>query len=210
MKPHTRDEILPPGTAVLAVAGDAAQAAAAIAGGAQLVDLWQAGDGTADAVRARYPGIPVCARAGWAELTRDPAAALRTGAMLICADTARAEDAQAAGVDRGALLVEAPPAGAAGLLAAGWAVIVTADDQARPPEAETGPPEAGDRPPEGQAGPSGAEAGAHAAAAVGAIACWLGAAAVRTGHVTAVRRAIAMTQAIRAGSAWRPGGCALP
>jgi hypothetical protein len=182
VKPHTHDEILPSGTAVLAVAGDVAQAVAAIGSGAQLIDLWQAGGGTADEVRARYPGIPVCARAGWAELTRDPAAALPTGAMLICADTAGAEQARAAGVDRGALLVEAPPARAAGLLAAGWAVIVTADDQAGP----------------------------HASAAVGAIACWLGAAAVRTGHVAAVRRAIAMTQAIKAGSAWRPGGCALP
>jgi hypothetical protein len=169
VKSHTQDEILPPGTAVLAAASDVPRAETAIGSGAQLIDLWQASPGTADALRGRYPDIPLCARAAWAALTRDPAAALRTGAMLICAGSAAAEQAGAAGVARGLLLVEAPPERAAGLLGAGWAVIVTADDRAGP----------------------------HAAAAVGAIACWLGAAAVRTGHVAAVRRAIDMTVAIK-------------
>jgi hypothetical protein len=197
VKSHAWEQILTAGTAVLAAAADMPQAVAAIGSGAQLIDLWQAGDGTADAVRERYPGIPLCARADWAALTRDPAAAPRTGALLICAGSAAAEHAagagnageagnarhaRAGGVACGRILVETPPDRAAGLLAAGWAVIVTADDRAGP----------------------------HAAAAVGAIACWLGAAAVRTGHVAAVRRAIAMTTAIKAGAGWRPGGCALP
>ncbi|HEY3954280.1 MAG TPA: hypothetical protein VGM53_12965 [Streptosporangiaceae bacterium] len=182
MKSHAWEQILTAGTAVLTAAGDMPQAVAAIGSGVQLIDLWQAGNGTADAVRDRYPGVPLCARADWAALTRDPAAALRTGALLICAGTAAAEHAGAAGVARGRILVEAPPDRAAGLLAAGWAVIVTADDRAGP----------------------------HAAAALGAIACWLGAAAVRTGHGAAVRRAIAMTTAIKAGAGWSPGGCALP
>ena len=166
-------QIRPAGTAVLAPAAGLAQAVTAIGSGAQMIDLWRAGRGTADSVRARYPDIPLCARAQWAPLTRDPAAALRTGAVLICAGTAAAGRAEAAGISRGQVLVEAPPAAAAGLLAAGWAVIVTADDRAGP----------------------------HAAAAVGAIACWLGAAAVRTGQVAAVRRAIDMTRAIRGESA---------
>jgi hypothetical protein len=183
-------QIRPGGTAVLAAASDLAGAAAAIGSGAELIDLWQASAGTADAVAARYPGVPACARAPWAALTRDPAAALRTGAALICAGTGGtggAERAVAAGVDRGLVLIEAPPGQAGGLLAAGWAVIVTADDQAGP----------------------------HAAAAVAAIACWLGAAAVRTGHVTAARRAIDMTRAVSGagpatGARPAPGGCALP
>lgn len=164
-------QILAARTAVLAAAGDVAQAVTAIGSGAQWIDLWQAGGGTADAVRARYPDIPLCARAQWAALTHDPAAALPTGSLLICTDTSGAERAVAAGIPRSQVLLQAPPADAAGLLAAGWAVIVTADDRAGP----------------------------HAAAAVGAIACWLGAAAVRTGHVTAVRRAIDMTKAISRG-----------
>jgi hypothetical protein len=173
---HAWDRIRSGGTAVLAAAGDVAQAVTAIGCGADLLDLWQAADGTADAVAARYPDVPVCARTPWAALTRDPAAARRTGAGLIRADTAgeageagEAGTAGRAGAGRGGVLIEAPPERAGGLLAAGWAVIVTADDQAGP----------------------------HAAAAVAAIACWLGAAAVRTGHVTAARRAIDMTRAIR-------------
>jgi hypothetical protein len=166
---HARDQIRTAGTAVLAAAADVAQAVAAVGGGADLIDLWQASEDTADAVAARFPDVPVCARAPWAALTRDPAAALHTGALLICAGTAAAEQAKAAGIGRGQLLIEAPPPQAGELLAAGWAVLVTADDQAGP----------------------------HAAAAVAAIACWLGAAAVRTGHVTAARRAIDMTRAIR-------------
>ena len=169
MKLHAHNQILALGTAVLAVAGDVAEAETAIGRGADLVDLWEAADGAAAAVAARFPDVPVCARAGWAALTRDPAAARPTGAVLICADITAAERAAAAGMGRGRVLVEAPPDQAGGLLAAGWAVIVAADDQAGP----------------------------HAAAAVAAIACWLGAAAVRTGHVTAARRAIDMTRAIQ-------------
>ncbi|HEY2577290.1 MAG TPA: hypothetical protein VGI74_13375, partial [Streptosporangiaceae bacterium] len=67
----------------------------------------------------------------------------------------------------------------AGLLAANWPVLVATDE----------------------------EAGPNAAAAAGAMACWLGAAAVRTGYVTAARRAIDMTEAIR-GTRPHPDGCA--
>jgi hypothetical protein len=157
------------GTGVLAVAGGLPEATAAIAEGAGLIDLWRAGPRTLAAVRARHPGAAICAPADWAGLVRDPATARRTGAVLICAGPAEAARAAASGIARGRLLVEAPPGEAAGLMAAGWRVVVTTDE----------------------------EAGPHAAAAVGAIACWLGAAAVRTRHVAAVRRAIDMTEAIK-------------
>jgi hypothetical protein len=153
---------------VFAVAPVLPAAAAAIAAGAGLIDLWDADAQTVAAYRAGHPDVPACARADWAGLARDQALALRTGAILICAGVTEAERAQAAGLGRHRLLVEAPPSAVTGLLAAGWPVIVAADD-----------------------------ADAQAAAAAGAMACWLGAAAVKTRHVTAVRRAIDMTASIR-------------
>jgi hypothetical protein len=165
------DDRLPSGTAVFAVADGLPAAAAAVAAGAGLIDLWDAGPQAVAAARDGDLGVPVCARADWAALVRDRTLALRTGAMLICGDATEAGQAEAAGVARGRLLVEAPPAVAAGLLAAGWPVIVQADGTG------TGDPQA--------------------AAAAGAIACWLGATAVRTRHVSAVRRAIDMTASIR-------------
>lgn len=156
---------------MFAVAGEPSAAAAAIAAGAGLIDLWDAGAQTVAAFRADHPDVPACARADWAALVRDRALALRTGAILICGDAAEAEQAEAAGIGRDSLLVQARPADVAGLLAAGWRVVVEADGT-------------------GTEDP-------QAAAATGAIACWLGATAVRTRHVTAVRRAIDMTASIR-------------
>jgi hypothetical protein len=156
---------------VFAVADGVPAAAAAIAAGAGLIDLWDTDARTVAAFRVTYPDVLACARADWAALVRDRTLALRTGAMLICGDAIEAERAEAAGIGLSGLLVQAPPAGVAGLLAAGWQVIVEADGA-------------------GTADP-------QAAAATGAIACWLGAAAVRTRHVTAVRRAIDMTASIR-------------
>jgi hypothetical protein len=157
---------LPSVTAVLAAAGDLPAASTAIGDGADLIDLWAASDKMAQQVRDRYPDVPACARADWAELTRDPSAARPGGALLVCGD---ADQAGETGIERGGLLVEAPPDQAAGLIAAGWQVIVCAD----------------------------ALPGPHAAAAVAAIATWLGAVAVRTSHVTAARRAVDMTATIR-------------
>ena len=65
-------------------------------------------------VRDRYPGILICAPADWADLVRDPAAARRTGAILVCADAAAATAAEAGGIGRASILVEAAPARAAG------------------------------------------------------------------------------------------------
>ncbi|HEY3733743.1 MAG TPA: hypothetical protein VGL63_07485 [Streptosporangiaceae bacterium] len=88
-------------------------------------------------------------------VTEDPAVARRTGALLICRDLSEA----------------------AGLIEAGWRVMVDADAAGSP----------------------------QAAAAAAALCAWLGAAAVRTRHVTEVRRAIDMAESIR-GTRPLPGG----
>jgi hypothetical protein len=173
--------MLPDGTAVAAAVATVPAARAAVAAGATLIDLTGAGRPVMTEVRDRYPGVLICAPADWADLVRDPATARRTGAILVCADPAAAAAAEAEGIARSGILVEAGPARAAGLIAAGWRVLVDA----------------------------GQVAGPHAAAAVAALSAWLGAAAVRSDHVAAARRAIDMAGAIsRTGP--NPGGCARP
>jgi hypothetical protein len=173
--------MLPDGTAVAAAVATLPAARAAVAAGAVLIDLSGARQPVMTEVRDRYPGILICAPADWADLVRDPATARRTGAILVCADPAAAAAAEAGGIARRGILVETEPARAAGLIAAGWRVLVDA----------------------------GQVAGPHAAAAVAALSAWLGAAAVRSDHVAAARRAIDMADAIsRTGP--NPGGCARP
>jgi hypothetical protein len=172
--------MLPDHTAVAAAATTVAAARAAIAAGAVLVDLTGAARPVLAEVRERHPDILICAPADWADLVRDPAAARRTGAILVCADPAGAAAAEAGGISRRDILIEATPARAAGLMAAGWRVLVDAGQVTDPP----------------------------AAAAVAALSAWLGATAVRSDYVAAVRRAIDMAGAIRAGGPIP--GCALP
>lgn len=171
----------PDGTAAAAAATTVPAARAAVAAGAVLIDLTGAGQPVMTEVRDRYPGILLCAPADWADLVRDPATARRTGAILVCPDPAAAEAAEAGGMGRRDILIEAAPARAAGLITAGWRVLVDA----------------------------GQLAGPHAAAAVAALSAWLGAAAVRSDQVAAVRRAIDMAGAISRTSPI-PGGCARP
>jgi hypothetical protein len=173
--------MLPDGTAVAANAATAPAARAAVDAGAVLIDLTGADRPVMTEVRERYPDILICAPADWADLVRDPATARRTGAILVCADPVAAAAAEAGGIGRRSILVEAAPARAAGVIAAGWRVLVDA----------------------------GQVAGPHAAAAVAALSAWLGAAAVRADHVAAVRRAIDMAGAI-SGTDPIPGGCARP
>ena len=183
--------MLPDGTAVATAATTVQAAQAAVAAGAVLIDLTGAKQPVMTEVRDRYPGILICAPADWADLVRDPATARRTGAILVCADPAAAAAAEAGGIGRDGILIEAAPPRAAGLIADGWRVLVDADQV-----------------PGGHAAASQA-AGPHAAAAVAALSAWLGAAAVRSQHVAAVRRAIDMAGAIsRTGPI--PGGCVRP
>ena len=119
MKSYARGRIGPDDTVVLAPAADLPAALAAIADGAELIDLWQATAETAAAVRGRHPAEAICAPADGAGLVRDRATAQRTGAVLICSDLAEAVAVEASGIGRSRLLVEAPPDRATGLLSAG-------------------------------------------------------------------------------------------
>jgi dihydropteroate synthase len=164
------------GTALLAVAGNPAEAAAAVRAGAALVELPAAGPAAIAAFRASHPGVLVCAECDQADVVRDPATALRTGAILRCDGLPAADGA---GVPRPRLLVEVPPAMVARAIAAGYAALVDlADSPAQPPD------------PGLAAGPI----------AIAAICAWLGAAVVRTsapGQVRQVRRALDMAESIR-------------
>ena len=161
------------GTALLAVAGNAAEAAAAVRAGAALVDLGTAGPAVIAAFRAGNPGIPVCAACEQADLVRDPAMALRTGAILVCAGLSAAADAP---VPQSRLLVDVRPSMVPRARAAGYAALVDLRD-----------------------GPAGEPAGEPPAGpiAVAAICAWLGAAVVRTSHPLQVRRALDMAESIR-------------
>jgi hypothetical protein len=161
------------GTAMLAVAGNAAQAAAAVRAGAALVELTAAGPAAIAALRASHPGVLVCAECDQADVVRDPVTALRTGAILVCEGLAAADGAP---VPRSRLLVDVPPAMVARAIAAGYAALVDLrDDPAQPPD------------PGLAAGPI----------AIAAICAWLGAAVVRTSYPRQVRRALDMAESIR-------------
>ncbi len=162
-----RDRLAAEGTALLAVAADAATAAAAVRAGAALVDLGDAGSPAIAAFRANHPGILVCAAGQTADITADPVLALRTGAILACADPVAAGRAR---VPAGQLLVRVEPARLAAARAAGYATLVDLRD-------EPGP-----------------DAGTLAIAAISA---WLGATVVRTAHPRQTRRAVDMASSIR-------------
>jgi hypothetical protein len=168
-------------TALLAVADSAAAAASAVGLGATMVDLSRAGRAQVDQFRASHPGVLVCAAGGPADIVRDLATALRTGAVLICADP---DAAVRAGVPAGRLLAELRPAelGPAAL-ARGYATLVDLPDG-------PGPGPGGEPPGE----PPGARA---AALAVAALSAWLGVAVVRTRYPQQVRRALDMADSIR-------------
>lgn len=143
---------------------------AAVAAGARMVDLGSASADVVASVRARQPGIFVCATGEGAEAadaTWDATAAARTGAALICGSVPAA---LASGAGRESILIAAAPAQVAPLAADGWAVLVKADS--------TGP-------------------GGAAAVAVAAVGAWAGARVVRTRNVAAVRQAIDMVESIR-------------
>ncbi len=175
---------MPGRTALLVVAGSAAGAAVAVRAGADAVDLSRACPAVLAAFAAAHSSAVVCSEAGPGELVRDQQAAVRSGALLLCRDTAAAAAAAAAGLPPGQLIVAAPPEAVAGLTASGWAVLVDADravanhgtdaDGAPPHDAETA-----------------------AVVAVAALSSWLGAAIVVSRHVQAVRRALDMTASIR-------------
>src|ERR1022692_407738 len=120
------------GTALLAVAGNAAEAAAAVRAGAALVEFPAAGPAAIAAFRASYPGVLVCAECDQADVVRDPATALRTGAILVCDGLPAADGAP---VPRRRLLVDVPQAMVARTIAAGYAALVDLrDSPVQPPD----------------------------------------------------------------------------
>ncbi len=154
-------------TSLLAVVHSLAEAAAAVEAGAALVESGSFEPAAIAAFRASHPGIGICADAEQADITRDPALALRSGAVLACAGLTAAGRA---GLPASRLLVEAEPASIAGVRAAGYATLVDLRDE------------------------SGTDAGLLALAA---ICGWLGATVVRTWHPLQVRRGLDMAESIR-------------
>ncbi len=155
------------GTAVLAVAAAPADAARARAAGAALVDLGGAGRAAIASVRAALPGLLVCAADEQADIVRDPALALRSGAILACPDPAAASRA---GLPASQLLVEVSPDRLVAAREAGYATLVDLADE------------------------PGVDA---ASLAIAAICAWLGATVVRTWHPRQTCRAVDMTASIR-------------
>lgn len=161
------DRLPAEGTSLLAVAGSPAAAASAVRAGAVFVEFGTANPAAIAVFRASHPGIGICGPGEQADITRDPALALRGEAILACASLAAAGHS---GLSSGRLLIEAEPASLAVLRAAGYATLVDLADE------------------------SGADAGILAIAAISA---WLGATVVRSWHPRQVRRALDMAESIR-------------
>jgi len=173
---HVPGRRLPAGTMLLAVADSLDQAAAALAEGADLIDLRGAAVHAVAEFRRTFPGVLVCCDAGEADLVRHSQSALAAGALLLCADPAAA---RASGLPADRLVVEVGPGAVPAAAAAGWAALVDTDRAAQLADPEqTGPVVAG-------------------IVAIAALSCWLGAAVVATRHVRPVRRALDMTASIR-------------
>jgi hypothetical protein len=153
------------------MAGSLTEAVAAGQAGATMIDVGDRGPELIAAIRRGVAWMIVCGDDESADVVRDPAVALRTGARLICADIAAAETAVGAGTARERILVTVPAAEVDAALRAGWATVTDVDTSAGP------------------RGLAGAEA-------IAAVCAWLGATAVRTRHVTPIRRSLDMAKSV--------------
>ena len=115
---------LPPATALMAVAGSLAEASAAVAAGADVIDLGAATAETIIAFRSRHPGVPICAAGRPADVVRDAAAARVTGAILLCGDAAAALDS---GIPLDQVLVDVLPAAVPDVIQGGLDALVDLD-----------------------------------------------------------------------------------
>jgi hypothetical protein len=158
-------------TALLTVADSLPEAIAAGQAGATMVDVGGRGPELIAAIRGSVPWMIVCGDDDRADVVRDPAAALRTGARLICADITAAETAVGAGIARERILVTVPAADVDAALRAGWATLTDVDASA-------------------------AARGLAGAEAIAAVCAWLGATAVRTRHVAPIRRSLDMAKSV--------------
>jgi dihydropteroate synthase len=158
-------------TALLTVVGSLPGAIAAGQAGATMVDIGDKGPELIAAIRGGVPRMIVCGDDESADVVRDPAVALRTGARLICADIAVAETAIGAGIARERILVTVSAAKVDAALRAGWATLTDVDASA-------------------------ATRGLAGAEAIAAVCAWLGATVVRTRDVTPIRRSIDMAKSV--------------
>ena len=178
----------------MAVAGSLAEASAAVAAGADLIDLGAATAEMIIAFRSRHPGIPVCAAGGPADIVRDAAVAQVTGALLLCA----ADAALDSGMLPGRVLVDALPAMVPVATESGLAALVDVDRVARLAARQDAT--ALDVAGRGQANRE--SAGSQLASVAGivalaAVSSWLGARVVRTGYPAEVRHALDMVASVR-------------
>lgn len=160
---------------VLAPVSTVTEALAAVAAGANLVEVGD--DELIPAIRAATIGTPIgiSGHGVGADLVRDPAPAalaalaVRADIGLVCPSPDAAAQAVQRGIVRERILVMSAPGGILATVEAGWAVLADVDQKA---------------------------ATAAEAEAVAAVGTWLGASMIRTRHVTGVRRSIDMTESI--------------
>ena len=149
--------------------------------GARFVDT-AGDDALAASIRRAGLDVLVCGHGETADLSRDPAAALRGRTGLICAGFAAAEHAMHQGVPRDRIVVQVTPAELASSgAAADWRTLVDVDPE--PPGLAAAP-----------AGP--AADTAVPAGAVATVCAWLGASIISTRHVPQVRRCLDMAETV--------------
>ena len=175
------------GIGLLAPVTTVAQAAAAAAAGAVLVDAGPDG-ALVPAIRRAVGGVRVCGQHETADLVRDADLAARTGAALICPGPDAAAAAARRGVAADRILVQAAPAGIEAAVRAGWPVLADLEELADLEDLE----------------------GRARTEAVAAVCAWLGASVLRTRYVAEVRRCADMTASIlgRRAPAWAVRGLA--
>ncbi len=215
------DASWPPGTVLVAVAGDLAEATAALRAGADVLDLSAAPAEVLTAVLARHPGVPVCAPAPDPDIAGDAAAGEPAAPETAAPETAAPETAAHATVpgetaagetaagetaagetdvicDCDRWRVTARPDQVPAIIAAGLAALVDADHAAELAAISHTSTTAAGRP----AGPDASTADPDASpfaslVAIAALSSWLGARAVRTRHPAPVRRALDMADSVR-------------
>ncbi len=206
---------LPPTTALMAVAGSLAEASAAVAAGADLIDLAAATPETIIAFRSRHPGIPICAAGLPADVVRDAAVARVTGAILLCGDADAALDS---GIPLDQVLVDVRPAEVPDIRQGGLAALVDVDRAAGlaarhnaasrdlaawdPADRDAAERDLAAREPTdgGHTYREPAGSGLTPVAgivALAALSSWLGARVVRTRYPAQVRHALDMTASVR-------------
>ncbi len=191
---------LPAATALMAVAGSLAEASAAVAAGADLIDLGAATPETIAAFRSRHPGIAICAAGRQADVVRDAAVARVTGAILLGSDADAALDS---GIPPDQILVDVLPATVPEVSQGGLAALVDVDRAARlaaQHHAADRDPDELDPADSGHTGRESAGFGLMPVAeivALAALSSWLGASVVRTSYPAQVRHALDMTASVR-------------